>query len=497
MLTPGEYTQLTGRAGRRGIDDIGYAVVTWSPWVSFAQVVALASARSYELTSSFRPNYNMTANLVQRYEPEEARHLLNLSFAQYRSDSETVQLEGRLEQLRANLADVLAAATCDRGDIWAYRRSDLRHSQRTAGGQGARHPRSAVAASLGKLRPGEVIEVGGVVVAVVASSRRRGGGARLAVIRGDGRKDVLGPSDFSAPPRVLATLPLPSPYDPSDAGFLRATARRLIESGLAGHDGGERPGGRRRDPLDDEQSGARMASGDPIASCPDLRRHLRAADRAERIEGEIGRLERRLSGRRRSLSGQLDRFLALLEEWGYVRGWSLTDKGHLLSALYHEQDLLVVECLDAGLLDDLEGPSLAALASAFTFEARARAQPEGQLAAGPELAERFSEIERIWRRLTQAEAAADLPTTRMPEPGFMGSAKAWASGRSLSRIMDRSGLSGGDFVRNVKQLADLLHQLGDLHDHPQTAAVAGRMAREIVRGVVAASSVLENGRGEA
>ncbi|MER3453188.1 MAG: RNA helicase, partial [Acidimicrobiia bacterium] len=81
FLTPGEYTQLAGRAGRRGIDEVGYVVVLWSPFVPFDQVASLASTRTYELTSAFRPTYNMAANLVRRYAPDTAHHLLNLSFA--------------------------------------------------------------------------------------------------------------------------------------------------------------------------------------------------------------------------------------------------------------------------------------------------------------------------------------------------------------------------------------------------------------------------------
>ena len=104
MLTPGEYTQLTGRAGRRGIDDEGHAVVLWSPFVPFEQVAALAASRTFHLRSAFRPTYNMAANLVGTYTDEQAHHLLNLSFAQYQADRDVVRLEARLERVRANLA---------------------------------------------------------------------------------------------------------------------------------------------------------------------------------------------------------------------------------------------------------------------------------------------------------------------------------------------------------------------------------------------------------
>ena len=104
FLTPGEYTQLAGRAGRRGIDDVGYVVVLWDPFVPFDQVAGLASRRTYALTSSFHPTYNMAANLVQRYPPQQARHLLNLSFAQFHADRDVVAVERDLELRRGQLA---------------------------------------------------------------------------------------------------------------------------------------------------------------------------------------------------------------------------------------------------------------------------------------------------------------------------------------------------------------------------------------------------------
>ena len=121
FLTPGDYTQLTGRAGRRGIDPVGHAVVLWSPFVPFEQVAALAASRSFRLTSAFRPTYNMAANLVQRYEPGEAHHLLNLSFAQYQADASVVAMEARLEKRAAALAErPRRRRRCERGSWSEY-----------------------------------------------------------------------------------------------------------------------------------------------------------------------------------------------------------------------------------------------------------------------------------------------------------------------------------------------------------------------------------------
>ncbi len=155
-LTPGEYTQLTGRAGRRGTDDVGYAVVLWSPGVTFDQVASLAGARSYTLTSSFRPTYNMASNLVRRCTPNQAHHLLNLSFAQYRADADVVRLESYLERSRHDLDKALEEARCELGDVAEYRRLMAGDGQRPPPHRAK--PAEIVSAMKG-LRPGDVLLV--------------------------------------------------------------------------------------------------------------------------------------------------------------------------------------------------------------------------------------------------------------------------------------------------------------------------------------------------
>ena len=155
-LTPGEYTQLTGRAGRRGLDDLGHAIVLWSPFVPFDQVAALAASRSFHLNSAFRPTYNMAANLVRSYTSERAHHLLNLSFAQYQADREVVRLEARLERRQRQLDELLERSASPYGDIDEYRRMmEIEHT--TPSGPAVRD--DPVSLGMMRLRPGDILYV--------------------------------------------------------------------------------------------------------------------------------------------------------------------------------------------------------------------------------------------------------------------------------------------------------------------------------------------------
>ncbi len=202
FLTAGEYTQLAGRAGRRGIDTVGYVLVCWNPFVAFEQVAKLAAQRTYALTSSFRPTYNMAANLVRRYQPEEAHRLLNLSFAQYRSNREVVAIERRLEKARTELAGARRAAHCDAGDIAEYR---ALCAQLVVASNHASGP-TRVQRAIESLKPGDIITTGhGRARVVVLSLEQRHETRVLAV--GANRKLVrLRRDDFDTPPTALGHI---------------------------------------------------------------------------------------------------------------------------------------------------------------------------------------------------------------------------------------------------------------------------------------------------
>jgi ATP-dependent RNA helicase HelY len=482
FLTPGEYTQLAGRAGRRGIDDVGYVVVLWDPFVPFEQVAALASRRTYALTSSFRPTYNMAANLVQRYPPDQARHLLNLSFAQFHADRDVVAVERELERRREQLARAEEAARHPAGDVREYRAllAELDAARREAKGRAG--------SRFDALRPGDVVIAprrGGKAVVLKQEQGGRGGSRVLALTQGKSLVR-LSPHDFRGPVRKVATIDLPRPFAPRSQGFQRAAVEALRR--LRVHDS-ELPV-----ETDREVSELQAAIDEhPLHGAPGIDAALRAGWQADRIGRDVVRLERRVASRNESLARQFDRVLGVLEAWGYVDDWALTDAGRLLARLNTEGDLVLAEAIREGHLDDVDAPTLAALVSCFTFQRRG---PEGNEPMPPrrwpnaQIARRSRTLDAIWRDLHVAEREARLPETRRPDPGFTAAIHGWVVGDDLADVLDDEEMTGGDFVRNVKQTIDLLRQIADVAPAPRTATIAHAAADACLRGVIAASSTV-------
>jgi ATP-dependent RNA helicase HelY len=494
-LTPADYTQLTGRAGRRGIDPLGHAVVLWSPFVGFDQVAALASSRSFRLRSAFRPTYNMAANLVARYEPGEAHALLNRSFAQYQTDRSVVDLETRLARRRAVLAE-LERTTVDRPDVAEYAR--LLAASREAGATGAHH--GAIETALSRVRPGTVLDVrtttmsGPVAVLTYAVRARRSGDGpqetRLKVVNPKRRVVTLTVPDFHDVPVVVGEVELPQPFAPHN----RSTEHRVADQLRRFKGGRSRP---KRAVGDMVGHARRVLEEHPLHAHPDRDVLVGAYQRAERIRREVDELLRSVTASTATLARRFDRVLALLEAWGHLDGWALTDKGRRLGRIYHECDLLLAEAIDEGLFDDLGPAALAGLVSVFGYEHRSATPPPPPWFPSADVRDRYHRIEALTKELHADEAEADLPLTRPPDATFLALAHAWAAGDDLDTVLDDEDVSAGDFVRVVKQIVDLLRQLGQLAPRPDTARAARAAADALQRGVVAASAQLSAPRDAA
>jgi ATP-dependent RNA helicase HelY len=491
-LTPGEYTQLTGRAGRRGIDVEGHAVVLWHPGMDAASVAGLAGTRTYPLNSSFRPSYNMAVNLVGQVGRQRAAALLESSFAQFQADRGVVGLGRQAARLRAEMNQL--SVGCDRGDLTGY--AALRRELSDREGDQARSRAAArrreALASLERLRRGDIIQVPSgrrAGIAVVLEPTASDGQPMPLVLTSGRQVKRLSPADFPVPVSAIDRIRIPSGFSVRSATHRKDLAAS-VRNKLAGQD---LPRPRRNGDgagVTEDAEIARLRRElreHPCHQCPDREMHLRQAERYIRLEREAETLERRVASRSHVLARTFGRVCAVLEELGYIDGDKVTPEGQSLGRLYTELDLVAAECLRRSTWAGLNAAELAACVSALTFESRRPDDagpprlPSGQVR--PVLADMVT----LWGELDGVERSHQLSFLREPDLAFAWNAHAWARGAELERAL--GDLTPGDFVRAVKQLIDLLDQIAVAAGPDPLAATAREAIDALRRGVVAYTSV--------
>lgn len=383
-ITPGEYTQLTGRAGRRGIDIEGNAVVLWSPTVDSATAAGLASTRTYPLRSSFTPSYNMSINLIARFGRDRARTSLESSFAQFQADRAVV---GLVKQIRKNdlaASEQLESAVCHLGNFEEYARirMEIKDTERLL-------------------------------------SKR------------DGRRT----------------------FDNRQRQHMENELDRLRRQ-LRQHE---------------------------CHSCNDRETHARFAERAARLNRESAGLRERVENRTHVIAKTFDRICEVLTHLGYIEGEKPLEQGKILAKIYAESDLLLTETIKNGVLDSLSAPELVAVVSSVIYESRGSENYSPKM-PHQNVANALAAITSIWAQLEDIEEDFGVKTQREPDFGFAFASFKWASGHSLSHILKGSDMTVGDFVRNIKQLIDLLTQISGASD--KLRPTCREAIKKIDRGVV-------------
>jgi ATP-dependent RNA helicase HelY len=383
-ITPGEYTQLTGRAGRRGIDIEGNAVVLWSPTVDSATAAGLASTRTYPLRSSFTPSYNMSINLIARFGRERARTSLESSFAQFQADRAVVGLVKQIKKNDLAAQEQREASACHLGDFSEYAqiRSEIKEIERLL-------------------------------------SRR------------DGRKT----------------------FDNRQ--------RQHLEN-----------------ELDTLRRNLRQHS---CHSCNDRETHARFAERALRLHRESAGLRERVENRTHVIAKTFDRICKVLDHLGYIEGEKPLEQGKILAKIYAESDLLLTESIRRGVLKDLSAAELTAVVSAMVYESRGSENFSPKM-PHQNVANALAAVTSIWAQLEEIEEEFEVKTQREPDFGFAYAAHRWASGHNLAQVLKGSDMTVGDFVRSIRQLIDLLTQIGSAA--PELRTRCKEAVRMIDRGVV-------------
>lgn len=515
-LTPGQYTQLTGRAGRRGIDTQGNAVVQWSPAMDPQAVAGLASTRTYPLISTFEPGYNMAINLLGMLGFEESLRLLEKSFAQFQADGSVVEetreierAEHRVRELRAQLDDAishLAPPTTDGEDaaevLMDYMR--LRHAlsdeEKAAQANKKNERRKEVAAVLARLQVGEVIAIATrkrPTLAVVITPANQSADPRPWVTTESGWSGRIDAEGIENPPISVGHMKLPRAAQKNPRrhikyvqdAFKRDFYKRPKKMRTAPRNRPNRKVGELRDAIRQH----------PVHHWPATDREQLAgvAQKLARRERDLAKLEAKVERATDTLGRTFERIVDLLSEMDYVefegfgedREPVITDEGERLAKIHSESDLLVAQCLKRGIWNDLDPAELAGVASLCVFENRKATRGEPGAATDP-MADAMDATWRIYTELVADERRHNLPQTREPEPAFALAIHQWTAGAPLAYCMAAANEAGaeltpGDFVRWCRQVVDLLQQVAKTGYEEDIRRNARRAIDAIQRGVVA------------
>ncbi len=398
QITPGEYTQLTGRAGRRGIDTLGHSVIQWSGNLDPASVAGLASKRSYPLISPFKPTANMAVNLIEAFGRKRAREVLETSFAQFQADRSVVGLAKGIREKQISLDGYAKSMECHLGDFFGY--SSIRREL------------SDIEKSL-------------------ASGRTR-------QERG---KDIRQTKGRSEQERKLAELKV------------------------------------------------RMKTH-PCHLCSHREAHSRWAERWWQLHRETQAILDQIEGRTNLVASTFDKICELLIELGYLddsdQDLLVTESGKMLARIYGERDLLVAEALRLKIWDNLDAPSLAAMAAALVYEPRRDDENFEPRAVKGNFQESFTNTQLLWDDLENLAKKHKLPRSSKLEMDLSYPIHRWATGAKLDLVLESADLLPGDFIRWCKQIIDLLEQLAKASEGPISAKA--RDAVDLVkRGIVAYS----------
>jgi ATP-dependent RNA helicase HelY len=489
-VTPGEYTQLTGRAGRRGIDVEGHAVVQWRTDVEVAGIAGLASTRTYPLRSSFRPSYNMAVNLVGQFGRARARTLLESSFAQFQADRAVVGLARQAKKAEQRAAAARADLHCELGDFaeYATMRLQLLDLEKASSRNQRRLDRESVVSSLARLRVGDVIDIprgrwAGRAVVVDPGTRSSPDEPRPLVVTSQRQARRLSVVDFLSTVVPVAKLRVPASFNarnPQQRRSLAAQLRTRTRDIPVG-----KPG-RRAVAVDDQIEQLRTAlRAHPCHTCPDRAKHIRAAEILRTAEGDAKQVSERVERRTTTIAREFDDVCDVLNVLGHLVDERVTDDGRALGRLYNELDLLAAECLRRGVWDELDVPGLSACLAALVFETRSA---EGVVTSPPEdaaIRAALREMTRIGRELEVLERHNGLRFLREIDPGFSRAAAEWAAGADLATVLLDLEVTPGDFVRTTRQLIDLCDQVAAAAGASPVARTARDAVRRLRRGVVA------------
>lgn len=532
LLTPNEFQQMAGRAGRRGMDERGNVVVPYSPWIPFKDVLAVATGELEPVRSAFTIRYNTVLNLWDPPRGERVRQLFQESLAQYQAAQRVRQIEEEILRLGQEIEAIPRGCLLGLdGDelLYDYRNvvAQLNHAKSEE--RHLEHDLEALRADLDdrpwaipsrpllrrllrELAPGSplhtrergwVLFLNRLPYAGIALVLTREGSAELLT---EYRQiDYVPPDIEPIPiPDVLTQLaePVSDVRGLVSAEVLDTIWRTVDSRGLPDLDAmlaayrqqiAERIEPERRR-LEERLAAARQAVHDltqqrfrhPCHACHRRKEHQRNLHRIALLEQERASLEaqlgREIAAEERRVRELLRGIRNVLEYFGYLHRGYPTSKADTLADVFDTNGLIICEMLDREFFKNLDPPDVAEVFSWFAFDRDVRFANHYTLPTKLVLLRR--RLEGLEQEVFEVERRNGLALSTGHHEGFYGAMRAWCNGATMAEITQQIELSEGDLVLTFNKTLDLMRQVREMleklyPDHPLrwTIAAAESLAR--------------------
>lgn len=479
-LTASEMQQMTGRAGRRGRDRVGFIVAAPGPHQNPQKLASLLQSPPDPLESRFRATYTTLLNLLDAYGTfAQVRDIAERSFARRDAVEDIARLERARDEAERRLQTKLEEAGCDlpadvaRGleRLASARSRLLEEAPQTRADAFIRWLDEEVV-------PGRVVGVGRGSRRLVFVMERRGDG--LVGVRDNGRRVTL------ALERIGRVYEETHKKD-------EASRERAFD---AVRDG-------RATPLREPRlRDARAPAEDAVTLINDLIDSMAGAAGGDRARCEeilwsvvheaeaVERMERRIEALREEVWQPFERRARVLHHFGYLdfTAERVTERGRWLADLRLDRPLLVGEAIERGVFSALDAPRAAGLMAALAADAE---RDYGELELDDALIGALTKFDRLAYDVSSVEWRQDLEPA--PEINFSAAATAsrWASGVEWQRLVRETRAEEGDLFRMLSRTGESLLQVSNLSEaHPEAARVAEAAADAVLREPVRSEAII-------
>ena len=483
-LTHNELTQMAGRAGRRGIDPEGKCVMALDVRDGFDDMKRVVDGPPEPVVSQFKLGYGSVALLLSTgSDLATIRRIVESSFGQYQNMKRIRSMEADVASLETAVADGrrFEAPCGDFSRIGRYRavRSEVEVA-RMARGKGGRRGRSAAEAEPGRLAL--VRRKSGASLGLIVGVDHRRHRNLIQVMLPHGGTVAMKEGNVKRVFWQTPPLHVPRDWEHRTRGLTEQMARLSVPE-LVEREKSHGPEG--------------TLAAIECHRCPwgSQNRCEQAWKGLESVDRQLAQKREMLDAFRNAYWQEFLRVVEVLERFGAVQDAKLLAKGQLISGLRHDNELLVAEIVDRGILADTTLPEAATLCSGLIEEARSGDAAVARLflKKRPKLKRKLQEMESVANTILEVQRRHGLPMPVSVSTGFMPSVFRWASGEDdWAAIVEESfGGHEGDLIRAMRRLIDVLRQLGEAPEvEPALAGLLARAARVIDRGIVLESALI-------